>query len=107
LPEGSSNDFTAFGGAMKAQKIAEAAAKEFGEDNIRFDSYPPKGSTVDFPVRERDGSIVSAQSKSQVLQRTPASAFDYVFVDKEILPKVKVWYEANRKALLAMNEEEQ
>lgn len=107
LPEGSSNDFAAFGGTMKAQKIAEAAAREFGEDNIRFDSYPPKGSTVDFPVRERDGTIVSAQSKSQVLQRTLASAVDYVFVDKEILPKVKVWYEANKKDLLTVNEEEE
>ena len=106
LHEGSLNDIAAFGGTMNAGKIAQAASGQFGMDNVRFDSYPPKESTIDFPVRERDDSIVSAQAKSQVLNRTPAAAFDYVFVDKDILPKAKAWFEKNKRDLLAVNEEE-
>jgi hypothetical protein len=107
LHEGTLSDMLASGGAMKAKHIAAAAAKEFGADKIRFDSSLPKDSTIDFPVRERDGSIVSAHSKSQVLKKIPAAAFEYIFVEKEILPKVSEWYKNNKTMLMAESIEEE
>ncbi|MBE9582185.1 MAG: HD domain-containing protein [Proteobacteria bacterium] len=107
LYEGMLSDIVAFGGTMKARQIATAASNEFGGDKIRFDSYPPKDSTLDFPVLERDKSVVSAHSKSQVLKQIPVAAFDYVFVDKEILPKAEKWYENNKDELLVEREEEE
>jgi uncharacterized protein len=105
LHEGMLNDIIPPGGAMSAKHIAEAASKEFGADRIRFDSYPPKDSTLDFPVIERNKTVVSARSKSQVLKQIPVATFDYVFVDKEILLKAQEWYEKNKSALLAAREE--
>lgn len=99
------SDLAASGGVIKAKQIASAASNEFGEDKIRSDSYPPKGSTLDFPVLERDKSVVSAQSKSQVLNQTPAVTFDYVFVDKEILVQAQKWYKKNKDELLVIKEE--
>ena len=105
LYEGSLSDIIASGWKMKAGKVAKATADEFGADKVRFDSYPPKGSDLDFPVRERDGRIVSARSMSQVLKNIPAAVFDYVFVDKDILPQADKWYKKNKKDLLAMHQE--
>ena len=107
LYEGMSNDIVASGGTMKARQIATAASNEFGEDKIRLDSYPPKDSPLDFPVLERDKSVVSAHSKSQVLKHIPVAAFDYVFVEKDILPMARKWYEKNKGELLAAKEEEE
>jgi HD superfamily phosphohydrolase len=106
LHEGSLIDMAASGGTMKAKQIAQAASDKFGMDKIRYDSYPPKDSTIDFSVRERDEKIVSAHSRSQVLKKIPAAASDYVFVDKKILPQAKKWYEDNKSDLLAIREEE-
>jgi len=58
-------------------------------------------------VLERDKSVVSAHSKSQVLKQIPVAAFDFVFVDKDILPEAKTWYEDNKSDLLAKREEEE
>jgi HD superfamily phosphohydrolase len=107
LYEGSLNDIIASGGMMKAKHLAEAASKEFGADKIRFDSYPPKDNTIDFPVRERDNSIVSAHSLSQVLKQIPMVTADCVFVDKDIKPMAEAWYEKSKNELPAMNEEEE
>jgi predicted acyltransferase (DUF342 family) len=102
LHEGLLSDIIASGGVMKARQIAEAATSQVGADKIRYDSYPPKDSTIDFPIRERDGTVVSALSKSQVLKNIPSAAFDYVFSEKELLPKAKAWYNKNKDDLLAL-----
>lgn len=107
LYEGALSDIIESGGEMKAGQIAEAAKKEFGEENIRYDCYSPKDSTIDFPVRKRDGAIVSAHSISQVLKKIPAAGFDYVFVDKRILPATKKWYEDNKAKWLSISQEEE
>ena len=107
LHEASLSDMTSFGGAAKTMQVAQAASEKFGGDMIRHDAYPPKDSRIDFPVRERDESVVSAHSKSQVLKKIPAAAFEYVFVDKEILPGVTEWYKKNKGNLLSINEKEE
>ena len=107
LYEGSLSDIIASGGAMKAKQIAEAAKAQFGSDKVRHDAYTPKDSTIDFPVRERGGSIVSAHSISQVLKKIPDAVFDYVFVEKEILSDAGAWYKENKDSLLAISKEEE
>lgn len=103
--EGMSSGIIASGGAMKAKQIGAAASDKFGADKIRCDAYPPKDSTLDFPVLERDKSVVSAHSRSQVLKQIPVPAFDYVFVDKKVLPAAEKWYEKNKGDLLTEREE--
>lgn len=107
LYEGSLNEIIAAGGTMKAKIIAEAAAKQFGADKIRSDTCPPKDSTIDFPVRERDETVVSARSRSQVLKQIPVVTADCVFVDKAIKADVDAWYENNKNSLIALSEEEE
>jgi uncharacterized protein len=107
LHEGLLSNIIESGGEMKALNIAVEAKKQFGDGNIRHDVYLPKDSTIDFPVRKRDGSVVSAHSISQVLKNIPSVGFDYVFVDKEILPRAKKWYEANKTSLLAISKEDE
>jgi uncharacterized protein len=107
LHEGSLSDIIASGGEMKAKQIAEKAAAQFGADKLRYDVYAPKDNTIDFPVRERNGSVVSAHSISQVLKKIPAAIFDYVFVEKDILPEAGAWYKENKDGLLTISKEEE
>jgi hypothetical protein len=41
-----------------------------------------------------------------VLKKIPATVFDYVFVDKVILPEAELWYKNNKGDLLVMSQEE-
>lgn len=103
LHEGLLSDIKAFGGTM-AEKIAQAAIAEFGEDKVRYDTYLPKDSNINFPVRERNGKSVSARSMSQALNKIPDAVFEYVFVEKDILSAAKTWFDQNRESLLTKSE---
>ena len=107
LHEGLLSDIIASGGMMKGKVIAEAAAKQFGAELVRYDAYPPKHSRIDFPVLERDGTVVSSHAKSQALSKIPGAAFDYIFVDKAILPEAAEWYKKNKDKLMAISESEE
>lgn len=107
LHEGLLSDIIASGGVMKGKQIAEAAADQFGAEHIRYDAYPPKQSRFEFPVLERDGSVVSSHAKSLALSKIPGAAFDYVFIDRGILPEATEWYKTNKEALMAVSEEEE
>ena len=100
LYEGLLRDIEASQGASVAEIIATAAESEFGKGRVKFDSNPPRGGTADFPVLERDGAVVSSLSKSQVLRQLPAAAFDYVFIDPELVDAGKKWFQANKPSLL-------
>jgi HD superfamily phosphohydrolase len=107
LHKGLLSDIIASGGVMKGKQIAGAAAKQFGAENVRHDAYPPKQSRIEFPVLERDGSVVSSHAESQALSKIPGAAFDYVFIDKEILPQAEEWYKKNKDSLMAIDEGEE
>jgi uncharacterized protein len=107
LHEGRLSDIIASGGVMKGKQIAVAAEAKFGSENVRYDAYPPKHSRIEFPVLERDGSVVSSHAKSQVLSKIPGAAFDYIFVDKGILPDAAEWYKRNKDALMVVGEKEE
>jgi len=86
------------GGATKG--IARAAAKEFGEELVRYGASPRRGEPPDFPVRDRDGRSVSSLSSSDVLGKLPASRDEYVFVDEPERKKAKQWIEKEREGIL-------
>ncbi|WP_155310920.1 HD domain-containing protein [Desulfosarcina ovata] len=107
LYEGLLNDIIASGGIMRGKQIAEAAADKFGSENVRYDAYTPKHSRIEFPVRERDGSVVSSLAKSQALSKIPDAAFDYIFVEKAILSEAADWYQSNKDELAAVSGKEE
>ncbi|BBO89778.1 hypothetical protein DSCOOX_29580 [Desulfosarcina ovata subsp. ovata] len=92
---------------MRGKQIAEAAADKFGSENVRYDAYTPKHSRIEFPVRERDGSVVSSLAKSQALSKIPDAAFDYIFVEKAILSEAADWYQSNKDELAAVSGKEE
>jgi len=83
--------------------IYEAACENFGEDNVRFDSYRQRGGGLDFPVLGRDGRIASSLSMSETLKRVPVVAVDYVFISPDIRDDAERWMRKNRDSIIALH----
>ncbi len=88
-----------------AKAVYNAAKKEFGEDNVRYDYYPQKGGTPDFPVLTGDGRIVSSLALSQVLAKLPTAASDYVFINPDIRDGAEEWLLKKRAEIIALKGE--
>ena len=86
--------------------IYEAAKDQFGEENVRYDSYSGKSGITEFPVRLDDGRIASSISVSNVLKDLPVPAFDYIFVDPVILSEAQEWLEKRRENIISPAQEE-
>jgi HD superfamily phosphohydrolase len=82
--------------------LYEEAAKEFGQANLRVERYPAKDTTADFPVRLRDGRMVSATSVSEVFRRVPPAKFEFVFVVPEYVKAAHKWLPKKLQTLLQM-----
>lgn len=80
--------------------VSEAAKGEFGEENIRYDIAEDSGRAIDFPVRMRDGRVVSATAVSKVLNVLPVALEEYVFIAPDLLDDGETWLEATRAALI-------
>lgn len=80
--------------------IFEAAVSEFGPDKVRWATRLNKGGWMDFPVQLPDGDVVSSLAESEVLDRVPVIAKDYVYVDGSILAEAKVWLENNKRVII-------
>ncbi len=89
------------------EAIYQAASREFGAENVRHDRYTQKGSATAFPVRLRDGRIVSSLAVSEVLNRLPLVNLDYVLVAPEIRAEAEAWLEENREEIIVPTEEDQ
>ena len=61
---------------------------------------PAKGGTLDFPVQDRNSKIVSSLSVSQVLNRLPDVAVDYLFVNSDIKKDTKKWIDVNKNNII-------
>jgi uncharacterized protein len=85
--------------------IFKAAQEEFGSDNVRHDRYTAKGESPNFPVLMRDGQVVSALSVSDILSKLPVVSIDYVFVNKELLPRAEKWLKEKRSDIIKIKEE--
>lgn len=64
--------------------LFNAVQSEFGSDAVRRDSYFPRSPLIDFPVLMRNGRVESARSLSEVLERLPTAAFDFIFIRPDI-----------------------
>jgi HD superfamily phosphohydrolase len=82
------------------EALYEAASGKFGRSNLRHEAYPAKSAGVDFPVLTKDQRVMSSFAMSDVLQRIPAAAFDYVFVRADLREEVEKWIEANRATII-------
>ena len=59
----------------------------------------------DFPVRRRDGKVVSSLSMSEILNDVPGVSVDFVFADREIVEEATVWLDRNRDNVIKLNYE--
>ncbi len=74
-----------------ARDIFKAAAREFGDEAVRYDILPDKGKAPDFSVRLRDKTVASASAESRILKNIPTQKGEYVFIDPRIRDKGKKW----------------
>jgi len=86
--------------------VYKAACEKFGKDAVRHDRYTQKGSGVVFPVRNRDGRIVSSFAASDVLQKVPLVNIDYVLMAPEKLTEANAWLKKEREQIIAPAREE-
>lgn len=89
------------------QAVYNALKKEFGEEHFRHDRYIQKGGTPDFPVRLRDGQIVSSLAISETLKSVPIVSVDYVFCNRVIFDEADKWLKTNRENIIKPEREEE
>ncbi len=87
--------------------VFKAACDKFGNDDFRHERYTQKSSGTVFPVKERDGRIVSSLAVSEVLKNLPLVNIDYVFVSPEIRGEAGKWLEEQREQIIAQLEEDE
>ncbi|MCP4134463.1 MAG: HD domain-containing protein [bacterium] len=80
--------------------IKDAVVQEFGEEKVRFDKYPGKKGSIDYPVLLSDGSVESSLQVSRALNHIPSVAVDYIFVDSDIMDTAKKWLEKHKDNII-------
>lgn len=80
--------------------IFEALVNEFGSDQVKRDSYPPRSSALDFPVLQSNQRVESSRNLSETLNKIPSAAFDLVLCDRLIWEKANSFLSANREKLI-------
>jgi len=82
------------------ERIFEAAAQEFGSENVRYSIQKAKGESIDFPVQMRDKSVVSALSVSSALKNIPQLTYEYVFVEPSLQKRAQNWLKDKKAAII-------
>ena len=86
--------------------VFKALADQYGEEHFRHDRYRQKSGAPDFPVRMRDGRIVSSITFSEVLSNIPVVSVDYVFANRQFFDEANTWLNNNRRTIINKQEEE-
>jgi HD superfamily phosphohydrolase len=86
-------------GSFELYALHAAAVAKYGEENIRYGGSPKRGD-ADFPVRNRDGSVVPVVSLSEVLAELPVSRNEYVFANPEIREEAELWLSDERESII-------
>ena len=86
--------------------VFNAAKLQFGEDKFRHDSYSQEGGAPDFPVKMRDGKVISSLALSSVLCNMPVVSTDYVFAERGILSNAQEWLSNNHDKIIQPKIEE-
>src|SRR6059058_3484751 len=76
--------------------IFEALSTEFGREHFRHDRYHQSTGAPDFPVKMRDGQVVSSLAVSKTLNQVPIVSIDYVFVERSMIPRASEWLRRQR-----------
>jgi uncharacterized protein len=90
-----------------AKAIYKAAGNRFNETNVQYDRYKEKGRSLDFPVLNHDGRIVSCLSLSETLNNVPVVAVDYVFIKPDLLDDAERWLKQHLSEIIAPKAEEE
>lgn len=82
------------------QVIYEFFSRKFGKESIKYDKYPQKVARPDFPVRLKDGNIISSQVVSEVLKHIPFITLDTLYCDRDVEKEVISYHNENKINLL-------
>ena len=88
------------------EAVYDALSADFCEVNFRTDRYSQSGGGPDFPVKLRDGQVVSSLVKSETLNKMPLVSVDYVFAERGIFDRAIAWLNTNRADIIQLREEE-
>ena len=80
--------------------VSQSFIDRYGEDRVRWDNYVPSGHLIDFPVLQPDDRILSSLEISDLLQRIPISAIDFVFVHPSIRDDAQDYFRQHREEIL-------
>ena len=87
--------------------IYDALKSKYGAERVRYDHYNQKSGAPNFPVRMRDGRIVSSLALSATLKSIPIVSFDYVFADRSCFDEANEWLSSNRREIIGIRSEEE
>ena len=80
--------------------VFEALCARFGAEHFRHDRYRQHDAAADFPVRLRDGRVVSSLARSDVLNHIPVAATDYVYADRALFAEASAWLDGRRAEIV-------
>lgn len=80
--------------------IYQAACDTFGKENVRYDKYIGKGGSLHFPVKTKDGRVVSSHTISETISNLPVVAVEYVFISPDLYDDAESWLKQNRNELI-------
>ncbi len=83
------------------ERIARAAAGQFGEDTVHYFRYNEQRDNVPFPVCQHDGRVVSSLQVSDVLKNVPRIFAEYVFIAPEKSADAERWLGENRAEIIS------
>ena len=89
------------------KRVFEALKSQYGENLFRHDFYSQRSGTPDFPVRIRDGRIVSSLVVSDVLKNIPIVSVDYVFAERSCFEEAHRWLSEHRQDIIEPESEEE
>jgi len=89
-----------------AKAVFHAACNQFGEQNVRLDSYRQTSQGHDFPVITGDKQILSSLELSDISKMFPIVAVDYVFINPELRKEAQIWKEQNLKKIIMLKKED-
>ena len=89
------------------QAVYDSACQKFGERHFRHDRYTQRGSSTVFPVKTRDGRIMSSLAMSDVLKKLPLVNIDLVLVAPELRSEAETWLRENRDEIISQVAEDE
>lgn len=87
-------------------RVYRSLVQKYGSKFFRRDNYRQRGGAANFPVRLRDGRILSSLVFSDILRGMPSIAVDFVFADRSRIDEARAWVDCNRANIIKPEREE-